>query len=68
MIDLGSWKCHFDVSVLPSDDGIFQVKSSSGEIHLGEEDVNNTIVNCFIAKTIGLSLPLHSHCKHLSHG
>lgn len=37
-------------------------------VHLGEEEVNNSIVNCFIAKTVGLSLPLHSHCKHLNHG
>lgn len=48
-IDLGCWKGHFDVSVFPSEDEIFHIRSSSGEIHLGEEIFDNPVVNHLIA-------------------
>merc|ERR1712076_295434 len=38
----------FDVSVLTIEDGIFEVKSTSGDTHLGGEDFDNRMVNHFI--------------------
>lgn len=40
----------------PFDDGVFSIKSSSGEIHLAEEDFNNSVINHLIAETTGLSV------------
>ena len=37
-----------DVSVLSIEDGIFEVKSTSGDTHLGGEDFDNRMVNYFI--------------------
>lgn len=37
----------FDVSILSIDDGIFEVKSTSGDTHLGGEDFDNILVNHF---------------------
>ena len=38
----------FDVSVLTIEDGIFEVKSTSGDTHLGGEDFDNRMVNHFV--------------------
>ncbi len=38
----------FDVSVLTIEDGIFEVKSTAGDTHLGGEDFDNRMVNHFI--------------------
>jgi len=38
----------FDVSVLELGDGVFEVKSTNGDTHLGGEDFDNRIVNHFI--------------------
>lgn len=38
----------FDVSILMIEDGIFEVKSTSGDTHLGGEDFDNRMVNHFI--------------------
>ncbi len=38
----------FDVSVLELGDGVFEVKSTNGDTHLGGEDFDNLIVNHFI--------------------
>ncbi|KXJ28230.1 heat shock cognate 71 kDa protein [Exaiptasia diaphana] len=38
----------FDVSVLAIEDGIFEVKSTSGNTHLGGEDFDNNVVDHFI--------------------
>jgi len=38
----------FDVSILTIEDGIFEVKSTSGDTHLGGEDFDNRMVNHFI--------------------
>ena len=46
IFDLGGGT--FDVSVLTIEDGIFQVKSTSGDTHLGGEDFDNRMVNHFI--------------------
>ena len=45
MFDLGGGT--FDVTILSIEDGIFEVKSTSGDTHLGGEDFDNRmIVHC----------------------
>src|ERR1700761_5970255 len=46
IFDLGGGT--FDVSVLSIDDGIFEVKSTTGDTHLGGEDFDNRMVNHFV--------------------
>merc|ERR1712019_274435 len=46
IFDLGGGT--FDVSVLSIEDGIFEVKSTAGDTHLGGEDFDNRLVNHFI--------------------
>nr|ADT78476.1 heat shock protein 70 [Meretrix meretrix] len=46
IFDLGGGT--FDVSILTIEDGIFEVKSTSGDTHLGGEDFDNRMVNHFI--------------------
>ncbi|XP_038672095.1 heat shock 70 kDa protein 1A-like [Scyliorhinus canicula] len=46
IFDLGGGT--FDVSVLTIDDGIFEVKSTAGDTHLGGEDFDNRMVSHFI--------------------
>ncbi|MBT6206541.1 MAG: molecular chaperone DnaK [Francisellaceae bacterium] len=46
IFDLGGGT--FDVSLLSIDDGIFEVKSTAGDTHLGGEDFDNRLVNHFI--------------------
>ena len=48
IFDLGGGT--FDVSVLTIEDGIFEVKSTSGDTHLGGEDFDNRMVNHFITE------------------
>ena len=38
----------FDVSILTIEDGIFEVKSTSGDTHLGGEDFDNRMVDHFV--------------------
>jgi molecular chaperone DnaK len=38
----------FDVSVLESGDGVFEVKSTMGDVHLGGDDVDNAIVDWLV--------------------
>jgi len=40
----------FDVSILTIEDGIFEVKSTSGDTHLGGEDFDNRMVNHFVTE------------------
>lgn len=57
VFDLGGGT--FDVSVLELGDGVFEVKSTNGDTHLGGEDFDNRIVNHFIdvfKKNEGISL------------
>ncbi|XP_070826186.1 heat shock cognate 71 kDa protein-like [Chaetodon trifascialis] len=48
IFDLGGGT--FDVSVLAIEDGIFEVKSTAGDTHLGGEDFDNRMVNHFIGE------------------
>jgi L1 cell adhesion molecule like protein len=38
----------FDVSLLTIEDGIFEVKATAGDTHLGGEDFDNRVVNHFV--------------------
>merc|ERR1712070_642613 len=38
----------FDVSLLTIEDGIFEVKATAGDTHLGSEDFDNRLVNHFV--------------------
>merc|ERR1712008_311331 len=46
IFDLGGGT--FDVSILTWEDGIFEVKSTAGDTHLGGEDFDNRMVDHFI--------------------
>ena len=46
IFDLGGGT--FDVSILNIDDGLFEVKATAGNTHLGGEDFDNRLVNHFI--------------------
>jgi len=46
IFDLGGGT--FDVSILSIDDGIFEVKSTAGDTHLGGEDFDNRMVEHFV--------------------
>jgi L1 cell adhesion molecule like protein len=46
IFDLGGGT--FDVSVLCIDEGVFEVKSTAGDTHLGGEDFDNRMVNHFV--------------------
>jgi molecular chaperone DnaK len=48
VFDLGGGT--FDVSILELGDGVFEVKSTNGDTHLGGEDFDNTIVNFLLAE------------------
>jgi heat shock 70kDa protein 1/2/6/8 len=48
IFDLGGGT--FDVSLLTIDDGIFEVKATSGNTHLGGEDFDNRMVTYFVAE------------------
>nr|UJQ69876.1 heat shock 70 kDa protein cognate 4 [Diamesa zernyi] len=48
IFDLGGGT--FDVSVLTIEDGIFEVKSTAGDTHLGGEDFDNRMVTHFVAE------------------
>ena len=46
IFDLGGGT--FDVSILTIEDGIFEVKSTAGDTHLGGEDFDSRLVNHFV--------------------
>ncbi|CDP00080.1 unnamed protein product [Coffea canephora] len=46
IFDLGGGT--FDVSILTIEEGIFEVKATAGDTHLGGEDFDNTMVNHFV--------------------
>ena len=48
IFDLGGGT--FDVSLLAIDEGIFEVKATAGDTHLGGEDFDHRLVNHFIAE------------------
>lgn len=53
VFDLGGGT--FDVSILELGDGVFEVKSTNGDTHLGGEDFDNRIVNYFLDQFKGES-------------
>ncbi|XP_007521645.2 heat shock 70 kDa protein 1-like [Erinaceus europaeus] len=46
IFDLGGGT--FDVSILVIDDGVFEVKATAGDTHLGGEDFDNRLVSYFV--------------------
>ena len=46
IFDLGGGT--FDVSLLTIEEGIFEVKATAGDTHLGGEDFDNRLVNHFV--------------------
>jgi len=46
IFDLGGGT--FDVSLLTIDEGVFEVKATAGDTHLGGEDFDNTLVDFFV--------------------
>lgn len=46
IFDLGGGT--FDVSLLTIEDGIFEVKATAGDTHLGGEDFDNRLVDHFV--------------------
>ena len=46
IFDLGGGT--FDVSILSIDEGVFEVKATAGDTHLGGEDFDNRVVNHFV--------------------
>ena len=48
VFDLGGGT--FDVSLLTIDDGMFEVKATAGDTHLGGEDFDNRLVNHFLTE------------------
>merc|ERR1711975_75368 len=48
IFDLGGGT--FDVSILTIEEGIFEVKSTAGDTHLGGEDFDNRMVDHFVAE------------------
>ncbi|XP_073289614.1 heat shock 70 kDa protein [Primulina huaijiensis] len=48
VFDLGGGT--FDVSLLTIEEGIFEVKATAGDTHLGGEDFDNRLVNHFVAE------------------
>ncbi|XP_062078471.1 heat shock 70 kDa protein-like [Humulus lupulus] len=48
IFDLGGGT--FDVSVLTIEEGIFEVKATAGDTHLGGEDFDNRMVNHFVSE------------------
>lgn len=54
IFDLGGGT--FDVSLLSIDDGIFEVKATAGDTHLGGEDFDNRLVNHFVQVSEGIEI------------
>jgi len=48
IFDLGGGT--FDVSILTIEEGIFEVKATAGDTHLGGEDFDNRLVNHFVSE------------------
>ena len=56
IFDLGGGT--FDVSLLTIEEGIFEVKATAGDTHLGGEDFDNRLVNFFVQ-----ACPVHQSCR-----
>ncbi len=55
IFDLGGGT--FDVSLLTIDEGVFEVKATAGDTHLGGEDFDNRLIKHFIQVCL-TSVPL----------
>ena len=75
IFDLGGGT--FDVSLLTIEEGIFEVKATAGDTHLGGEDFDNRLVNFFVQVSfhLGYSCLWSSssalrgfHCEQLCDG
>ena len=68
IFDLGGGT--FDVSLLTIEEGIFEVKATAGDTHLGGEDFDNRTVNHFVqefkrkVRLIAPDVPSLSQCMH----
>ena len=64
IFDLGGGT--FDVSLLTIEEGIFEVRSTAGDTHLGGEDFDNRLVNHFtqVLFRIQPSWTALYHCWH----
>lgn len=68
IFDLGGGT--FDVSLLTIEEGIFEVKATAGDTHLGGEDFDNRLVNFFVQvwlHTQLFSLYVRSHFLSIPH-
>ncbi|VAI29756.1 unnamed protein product [Triticum turgidum subsp. durum] len=63
VFDLGGGT--FDVSLLTIDKGIFEVKATAGDTHLGGEDFDNRMVNHFVQELKRKNKDLHANPKAL---
>jgi heat shock 70kDa protein 1/2/6/8 len=57
----------FDVSLLTIEEGIFKVKATTGDTHLGSEDFDNHLVNHFMQEfkcKFKKDLSLNPHAHH----
>ena len=65
VFDLGGGT--FDVSILEVGDGVFEVKSTAGDTHLGGDDFDHALVNYLadqFEKQEGVDLPkIPRHCS-----
>ena len=61
IFDLGGGT--FDVSLLSIDEGIFEVKATAGDTHLGGEDFDNRMVAHFVAVSGRVLCVWFSSCK-----
>ena len=59
IFDLGGGT--FDVSLLTIEEGIFEVKATAGDTHLGGEDFDNKMARDNIAPAICVSFALLTH-------
>ena len=60
IFDLGGGT--FDVSLLTIEEGIFEVKATAGDTHLGGEDFDNRLVNHFVQEFKRKNKKGASHC------
>ena len=65
IFDLGGGT--FDVSLLTIEEGIFEVKATAGDTHLGGEDFDNRLVNFFVQVGSLLLTPTACFLSALNH-
>ena len=63
IFDLGGGT--FDVSLLTIEEGIFEVKATAGDTHLGGEDFDNRLVNFFVQVCSLICVRSQKALKHM---